>query len=79
MPTVLFVGPYRFYFYSSDRKELKHIHVERDDKDAKFWLEPIRLSSSGGYSRAELLEIQKIIDNNIEDLISKWNEYFSNR
>lgn len=46
MPTVLHDGPYRFYFYASDRDEPVHIHVERDDDIAKFWLEPVRLQSS---------------------------------
>lgn len=32
MPTVLRVGPYRFFFYAGDRNEPQHIHVERDDK-----------------------------------------------
>ncbi|WHZ29800.1 MAG: hypothetical protein OJF51_004602 [Nitrospira sp.] len=48
MPTVLRVGPYRFFFYAGDRDELPHIHIEREDKVAKFWLDPIRLQGSGG-------------------------------
>ena len=30
MPTVLREGPYRYYFYASDREEPPHVHVERD-------------------------------------------------
>ena len=30
MPIVLKEGPYRFFFYSADRDEPKHIHVTRD-------------------------------------------------
>lgn len=41
MPTVLRVGPYRFFFYAGDRDEPPHVHVERNDKVAKFWLDPI--------------------------------------
>ena len=40
MPTVLRRGPYRFFFYSSDRAEPPHVHVERDENLAKFWLDP---------------------------------------
>jgi hypothetical protein len=36
MPTVLRVGPYQFFFYSTDGKEPPHIHVERDDDVAKY-------------------------------------------
>ena len=54
MPTVLRIGPYRFFFYAGDREEPPHIHVERDDNIANFWLEPIRLQSSGGFNRVKL-------------------------
>ena len=40
MPTVLRSGPYRFYFYSHEPNEPPHIHVDRDDLSAKFWLSP---------------------------------------
>jgi Domain of unknown function (DUF4160) len=43
MPTVLRIGPYRFFFYSGDFAEPKHVHIERDEYIAKFWLDPIRL------------------------------------
>ncbi len=43
MPTVLRAGPYRFFFFAGDGDEPLHIHIERDDKIAKFWLDPIRL------------------------------------
>lgn len=54
MPTVLRIGPYRFFFYSGDGGEPLHIHVEREDRIAKFWLNPVRLAKSGGFNRAEL-------------------------
>jgi len=57
MPTVLRVGAYRFFFYAGDRDEPVHIHVERDDKIAKFWLDPVRLQSSGGFTRLEVTKI----------------------
>jgi hypothetical protein len=28
MPTILRIGPYRFFFYAGDRNEPQHIHVE---------------------------------------------------
>jgi hypothetical protein len=51
MPTVLRVGAYRFFFYAGDRDEPVHIHVERDNNIAKFWLNPVRLQNSGGFNR----------------------------
>jgi hypothetical protein len=49
MPTVLRIGPYRLFFYAGDRDEPEHVHVERDDRVAKFWLDPVRLQRSGGF------------------------------
>ena len=43
MPTVLIIGPYRFFFYSSDGDEPPHVHVKRDDCAAKYWIEPLRI------------------------------------
>ncbi len=76
MPTVLKVGPYRFFFYAGDRDEPRHIHVEHNDKIAKFWLEPVRLQRSGGFDRMEIGKIHKIINENHSKLLEAWNEYF---
>jgi hypothetical protein len=52
MPTILRVGPYRLFFYAGDRDEPPDVHVEREDKIAKFWLDPVRLHGSGRFNRA---------------------------
>ena len=33
----------RFIFYSADRDEPPHVHVEREESEAKFWIDPVRL------------------------------------
>lgn len=76
MPTVLRSGPYRFYFYSSNGVEPVHVHVAREGRVAKFWVEPVRLAESGGFRAAELLEIQKIVENNRTLLVRSWHEFF---
>ncbi len=77
MPTILRSGPYRFFFYAGDRDEPPHVHIERDDNTAKFWLDPIRLQSSGGVSRHEINRIQELIEENQASLLRRWHEYFS--
>ena len=77
MPTVLRAGPYRFFFYAGDRGEPRHIHVERDDKIAKFWLGPARLQSSRGFSRAEVTRILTLVEAHEAELLEAWNDYFS--
>lgn len=77
MPTVLRSGPYRFFFYSDDRDEPPHVHVERDDDVAKFWLVPVRLQRSGGFNRREINRIQRLVGENREQLLRSWDEYFA--
>lgn len=77
MPTVLRIGPYRFFFYAGDRDEPPHMHVERDDNIAKFWLDPVRLQNSGGFRRTEINRIQKLVEENLESSLRSWNEYFN--
>jgi hypothetical protein len=78
MPTVLVSGPYRFFFYSADGGEPPHVHVERDEKTAKFWLRPVRLQQSGGFSRVEIARIRAIVEEQLETLSRSWDEYFRN-
>jgi hypothetical protein len=40
------------------------MHVEQEDTIAKFWLDPIRLQRSGGFSRVEIGRIESIISAN---------------
>jgi hypothetical protein len=64
MPTIFRIGPYRFFFWANDRLEGVHVHIERENIIAKFWVDPIRLQESGGFDRNELLKIQKIVEEN---------------
>ena len=77
MPTVKIIGPYRFFFYSGDRDEPPHVHVERDNHTAKFWLQPVRLQNSGRFKRKELNQIQKLVVENQTLFLEEWHEYFS--
>jgi hypothetical protein len=77
VPTILRKGPYRFFFYAGDRNEPAHVHIERDDKVAKFWLEPARLHASGGFSRTEIRRIQELVKTHADELKGTWNAYFN--
>ncbi|MBK9946326.1 MAG: DUF4160 domain-containing protein [Nitrospira sp.] len=76
MPTVLRAGPYRFFFYAGDREKPTHVHIEREDKVAKFWLDPIRLQESGGFSRMEIVRLHKLVIEYENSLLEAWDEYF---
>ncbi len=76
MPTVLRVGSFRFFFYAGDGTEPPHIHVEREDNEAKFWLDPVRLARSRGFSRKEINRVRRVVVEHQEQLLESWNEFF---
>lgn len=77
MPTVLRIKGYRFFFYSNEGTEPRHVHVEKDEGLAKYWLDEVELVESYDFSSKELKEIQGIIEENQELLKLKWDEYFN--
>jgi len=77
MPTVLKTGPYRIYFHSHEPNEPPHVHFDRDDLSAKYWLHPVHLAWNVGFRPAELLKVETIIVQNQEILLEAWNGYFS--
>lgn len=64
------------FFYSADRDEPPHVHVEREEGNAKFWLEPVRLERSRGFGRSEIGRIERLVAENVGLLLRAWNEYF---
>ena len=78
MPTVLRKYGYRFFFYSNEHLPL-HIHIEKDNKTAKFNLETLILVRSRRFNASEIKEIRKLVEENTELFNNKWNEYFNNK
>ena len=76
MPTVLRRGPYRLYFFSSDDDEPPHVHVDRDDRSAKFWLEPVSLARNVRFGPAELRRIERLVGEHEREILEAWNEHF---
>ena len=76
MPTVLRSGPYRVYFFSHEPNEPPHVHVDRDEMSAKFWLRPVRLARNLGFSARELRRAEALILANEQLLLEAWNGYF---
>ena len=48
MPSVMSVSGFRFVFYNMEGAEPPHIHVERENCTAKYWLDPVQLAGSRG-------------------------------
>ncbi|TAK58277.1 MAG: DUF4160 domain-containing protein [Bacteroidetes bacterium] len=59
MPVVLRIKGYRFWFYEADLTEPPHVHVGKEDKEAKYWLHPIACAKAYRFREHELNEIKK--------------------
>jgi hypothetical protein len=77
VPTVLRSGPYRFYFYSHEPNEPLHVHVDRDDATAKFWLAPVSLASSLGFKSHELTTLFRLVQRHEKEFKDAWNSFLA--
>jgi hypothetical protein len=77
MPTVLRVGRFRFFFFSNEGEEPPHIHIQAAGKEAKFWLFPVELEENFGFNGRELNQIERLVDEHLDELLEAWNEFFS--
>ena len=76
MPTIATIKGYRFFFFSLDRNEPPHIHVESDESVAKFWLEPVTLARTKGFRQHEIREIRKLVEKHQRLFVKYWYEFF---
>jgi len=76
MPTILRTGPYRFYFYSNEGYEPPHIHADRDEMSAKFWLDPIGLAFNHGFGSRELNTLMGIVSEYRQRFLDGWHDFF---
>lgn len=76
MPTLLREGPYRFYFFSGDIGEPRHVHVDAGGSSAKFWLTPVSLHYNIGFSARELRAIERIVLQHQRKFMEAWDAYF---
>ena len=77
MPTVLRHAAYRIYFYSHEPNEPPHVHIDRDNLSAKFWLTFVSLAYNRGFNARELRQVERIVEDNQDRLLEVWYEYFS--
>jgi hypothetical protein len=77
MPIVLRTAGYRFGFYASDADERPHVHVKKNGKHAKFWLEPnIEMEFNRRYRQHDVTQIRKLIEKHRSELLKAWHDFF---
>lgn len=72
MPLILRVKGYRIWFYSADLVEPPHVHVAKENNEAKFWINEISLAKCYGFRKHEISEIIKILIDNRDIILETW-------
>ncbi|MEJ2743269.1 MAG: DUF4160 domain-containing protein [Gammaproteobacteria bacterium] len=53
------------------------MHVVSCDGEAKFWLSPeIELAKNYKYTRKQLKEIESLVEDHYDELVSAWEQHF---
>ena len=79
MPVVFRERGFVFFFYSNEGtpREPAHIHVGKDEKEAKFWLRPkIKLAYNDGYDARTLRDLAELIAWRRDQIERRWHEFF---
>lgn len=70
---------YVFKVYSNE-KDSMHIHILKDGKSAKFWLEPeIELANNSGFTEVQLNEIERIVKIYANNFRKQFKEHIGKR
>ena len=79
MPTILFIAGWRFFFYSNEINEPIHIHVQKAEREAKYWIlvdaYEIEEAFSFKLSPRDKREVKKLIYQHLDYIIEQWNSY----
>lgn len=55
-----------------------HVHVQGQDGEAKFWLEPtVELAQHTGLSRRDISEALRLVKEHENDIRSAWHKHFA--
>ena len=79
MPTLWVEDGFRFFFYSNEGspREPVHVHVEKGDAEAKFWIWPeVRVAYNEGYDARTLRRLMGMVEAERGRIERGWHEYF---
>ena len=75
-PTVFREGGFRFYFFSREESRI-HVHVQGQNGEAKFWLEPsVELAQYVGLAQREINEALRLVQEHQNVIRSAWYKHF---
>lgn len=76
MPTIFEWKGWKFLFFSLDQGEPPHVHVRKDRKELKLWLDPVRVAYNRRVPDHEVNAIIDVVNEHRKEFIDAWNRYF---
>ncbi len=78
MPTVWRWRGYRFFWYSWDGIEPPHVHIWKDGKECKIWLDDLAVAFNRGHAARDIRDLIAATGEEQKRLLEIWNEQFGN-
>lgn len=78
MPTLFVFFGFLFLFYSNDHEPV-HVHIVKDNCEAKYNVEPIQLIYNHGFKEKQLVIIESVIKDNAAIIKDMWKNYFKSK
>jgi hypothetical protein len=83
MPTVLMLFGWRFFFYANEGDEPVHIHCQKAEAEAKYWLDvdsfEVIEAHSYNMSPADTRKVRRIIFEHFDYIVSEWQRFQETR
>ena len=79
MPVIFRIRGFKFFFYSNEGtpREPVHVHVAKDEHEAKFWVVPaVSVAYNDGYDARTLRELLELVEENKDRIERAWNDFF---
>jgi len=83
MPTILIIMGWRFFFYANERNEPAHIHCQKGEAEAKYWLDvdlfEVVEAHAYNMSPADKKVVRRIIFEHFDYIVSEWTKWQEKR
>lgn len=83
MPTILLIMGWRFFFYSNERDEPIHVHCQKAEAEAKYWLDVdgFEAIEANAYNMrpADRRLVRRIIFEHFDYIVSEWTKWQERR
>lgn len=83
MPTILMMRGWRFFFYSNESNEPIHVHCQKGEAEAKYWLDVEGFQAMEAHAHnmtpADKRTVRRIIFEHFDYIVSEWDKFEEKR